>query len=70
VTIPANQKSATITGVALSAASLVLATAQENLTTVSVQAAVPNVSANSFTIELTAAVPSGASLEVGWFVIN
>jgi hypothetical protein len=69
VTIAAGNKSATVTGVALGSTSLVLATAQNLLSTVSVQAAVP-VSPTSFTINLTAAVPAGQTVTVGWFIVN
>ena len=58
----------TKTGVALTAASLVLATLQQNRAGVFVQAAVPDVSRSSFTIHLNKAV--SASTKVAWFVVN
>jgi hypothetical protein len=57
-----------VTGVALTAASLVLATLQQNLSGVYVRSAVPNVAGSSFTINLSKA-PS-ASAKVAWFVVN
>jgi hypothetical protein len=58
----------TVTGVALTTASLVLATLQQNLSGVYVRSAVPNVADSSFTINLSKA-PS-ATANVAWFVVN
>jgi hypothetical protein len=69
LTISAGKASATQTGIApLTAASLVLATVQQNLSGVYVRAAVPNVAGNSFTVYLSKA-PS-VSAKVAWFVVN
>ena len=57
-----------MTGVALTAASLVLATLQQNLSGVYVRSGVPNVAGNSFTINLSKA-PS-ASAKVARFIVN
>jgi hypothetical protein len=67
-TVAAGKSSATVTGVALTAASLVLAVVQQNLSGVYVRAAVPNVTGSSFTVYLSKA-PT-ASAKVGWFVVN
>ena len=64
----AGSSSGTVTGVALGAASLVLATLQQNLSGVYVRSAVPNVPGSSFTIHLSKAV--SASAKVAWFVVN
>ena len=58
--------SVTVTGIALSPASLVLATPPAYLAGVGVAAAVPNPGASSFTIYLTA--PVTLSFAVGWFI--
>jgi hypothetical protein len=58
----------TVTGVALTAASLVLATLQQNLSGVYVRSAVPDIPASSFTVHLSKAVTTGA--KVAWFVVN
>jgi hypothetical protein len=68
LTVAAGKSSGTVTGVALTAASLVLATLQQNLSGVYVRSAVPNVAGSSFTINLSKA-PS-ASAKVAWFVVN
>jgi hypothetical protein len=68
VTVPAGKSSVTKPGVALTAASLVLATLQQHAAGVYVLAAVPNVAGSSFTVYLSKAVP--ASTKVAWFVIN
>ena len=68
LTVAAGKSSATVTGVALSSASLVLATLQQNLSGVYVRAAVPNTTGSSFTVYLSKA-PS-ASAKVAWFVVN
>jgi hypothetical protein len=57
-----------VTGVALSSASLVLATLQQHTTGVYVVAAVPHITGSSFTVYLSKA-PS-ASTKVAWFVVN
>jgi hypothetical protein len=68
LTIKAGNSAATQTGVALTAASLVLATLQNNLPGVYVQSAVPDVSEGSFTIHLSKAAPASAT--VAWFIVN
>jgi hypothetical protein len=68
LSIAAGKSSATQTGVALAAASLVLATLQQNLAGVYVRAAVPNAGASSFTVYLSKA-PS-VSTKVAWFIVN
>ena len=55
-------------GVALTAASLVLATVQQNLSGLYVRAAVPNITASSFTVYLSKT--ASASTQVAWFVVN
>ncbi len=62
--------SATVTGLSLSSASLVFATAQNQVRDLSVQAVVPNVAAGSFTIFLSQRVPPQKTLQVGWFIAN
>jgi hypothetical protein len=68
LTIKAGASSITLTGVALAAASLILATLQNNVPGVYVQSAVPDVSEGSFTIYLSEAVT--ASTTVAWFIVN
>jgi hypothetical protein len=68
LTIGAGTSSATKTGVAITPASLVLATVQQDKPGVSVRSAVPDVTKGSFTIHQTKAVT--ASTKVAWFVIN
>jgi hypothetical protein len=68
LTVAAGKSSGTVTGVALSAASLVLATLQQNLSGVYVRSAVPNVPGSSFTVHLSKAVTASAA--VAWFVVN
>jgi hypothetical protein len=68
LTVAAGKSSATQTGVALTAASLVLAVVQQNLSGVYVRAAVPNTTGSSFTVYLSKA-PT-ASAKVAWFVVN
>ena len=68
LTVAAGSSKGTVTGVALTAASLVLATSQQNLSGVYVRCAVPNVAGSSFTINLSKA-PS-ASATVAWFIVN
>jgi hypothetical protein len=68
MTVAAGHSSATVTRVALSAASLVLATLQQHHASVSVLAAVPDVSRSSFTVYLSTTVTAPAKL--AWFVVN
>jgi hypothetical protein len=68
LTIAAGSAKGTVTGVALSSASLVLATLQQDKTGLYVRSAVPNVAGSSFTINLSKAVT--ASITVAWFVVN
>lgn len=66
--VAAGSSTVTKTGVPLTAASLVLATLQQNVAGVWVRAAVPNVSGSSFTVYLSKAVSTRT--KVGWFVVN
>jgi hypothetical protein len=68
LTVAAGKATVTRSGVALTAASLVLATLQQNVAGVYVRAAVPSVSGSSFTVYLNKAVPAGT--KVAWFVVN
>lgn len=68
LTIAAGKSAARKTGVALTSASLVLVTLQDNRPGVFVQSAVPNVSASSFTVHLSKTVT--ARTKVAWFVVN
>jgi len=68
VTVAAGQSSATKTGVALTAASLVLATLQQDRAGIWVRSVVPNVAGSSFTIHVSKPVSAGTS--VAWFVVN
>jgi hypothetical protein len=68
LTIKAGDSAVTLTGVALTAASMILATLQNDVPGVYVQSAVPDVSEGSFTIHLSKAVPT--STTVAWFVVN
>jgi hypothetical protein len=68
LTIRSGQSTATQTGIALTAASLVLAVLQQNRTGIYVQAAVPSVSASLFGVHLNKAVSS--STKVAWFIVN
>ena len=70
VSIPADKVSVTVTGVALSTASLVLATMQNSVPKVYVEAVIPNVGAGSFEILLSKKVPNGKAANVGWFIVN
>lgn len=67
-TVAANESSATVTDVALTDTSIVLATVQGDVKKVSVEGVVTDPSSSEFTIYLTNA-PT-ASLAVGWFVIG
>jgi hypothetical protein len=66
-TIPRGSKSVTVTGVSLTATSLVLATAQVAAKQY-VQSAVPDITGSQFVIKLNAATT--ADLPVAWFVVN
>jgi hypothetical protein len=67
-TVAANKTSVTVTEVALTDTSMVLATVQGNVKKVSVEGVVVDPGASQFTIHLTKA-PT-ASLSVAWFVIG
>lgn len=69
VSIAAGKTSATVSGVPMTSASLVLATVQNNAG-VSVAFATPSVSAHSLMISLNKAVPVGKTAKVAWFVVN
>jgi hypothetical protein len=60
--------SVTVTGVALTAASMILATPQGKVSGVAVEGVVPDVTAGSFTIYLTKAVK--VALPIAWFIID
>jgi len=68
LTVAAGSSKVTKTGVALTSASLVLATLQQDVAGVWVRSAVPNVTAKSFTVHLSKAV--SATAKVAWFVVN
>jgi hypothetical protein len=68
VTVAAGSSKVTKTGVALTAASLVLATLQQDVPGVWVRSAVPNSAGSSFTVHLNKAAP--ASTKIAWFVVN
>ena len=70
VNIAAPAKSAVVSGVALTASSLVLATLQNKLGGVMVASAVPNVAGSSFTVNLNKAPGTGKTAVVAWFVVN
>jgi hypothetical protein len=70
VSIAAGKTTATITGVVLSASSLVLANLQNSLSGVYVVAVVTDVSGSKFEIYLSKAVPSGKTAHVGGLVVN
>ncbi len=67
-TVAAGKSSAVVSSVDLSAKSLVLVTPQKNVAGVYVQAAVPNVTAKTVTVNLNKAVP--ASYPVAWMIIE
>jgi hypothetical protein len=69
-TIAAGKVSATVANVSLTAASLVLATLQNSIKKVYVEAVVPNVTGSSFELILSKAVPAGHTAKIGWFVVN
>ena len=63
------RSSVKVTGVALTANSLVLATIQSNNAPgVSIESAVPNVAGSSFTLNLSQPVTKG--VKVAWFIVN
>jgi hypothetical protein len=68
--IVAGQRSATQTGVSLSSSSLVLATIQNDISGLWIEAVVPNVAQSSFTMFLSRHVPQGNTVTVGWFIVN
>src|SRR5712691_6341306 len=68
LTVAAGSSTVTKTGVALTAASLVLATLQQDVPGVWVRSAVPNVAGSSFTVHLSKAV--SAATKLAWFVVN
>lgn len=68
LTVVAGKASATKTVVALTSASLVRATLQQDRAGVWVRSVVPKVSAGSFTVHLSKAV--SARTTVAWFVVN
>lgn len=68
LTVAAGKSAVTKTGVALTAASLVRATLQQDVAGVWVRSAVPDVAGSSFTVHLSQAV--AASPKVAWFMMN
>ncbi len=69
--VDATKSSVTVRKVGLTKSSLVLATLQgAQVAGVWVQSVTQDVSAGSFKIILSAAVPSGESVKIGWFVVN
>jgi len=68
ITVPAGQSSATATGVSLTSTSLVMATMQQRRAGISIEAAVPDTAASSFTVHLSKAVSSDTV--VAWFIVN
>jgi hypothetical protein len=68
LTIAANQRSVTKTGIRVDAGTLVLATLQQNRPGVWIQSAVPHAAGDSFTIRLNKVVAS--AITVGWFLVN
>lgn len=68
LTVPAGQASATKTGIALSSASLVLATMQQRRAGVHLEAVVPDPANSRFRVHLNKPVP--ANTKVAWFVIR
>jgi hypothetical protein len=67
--IPGSAKSVTVSSVSLRAASLVLATLQNDVG-VSVDSAIPDVGGSKITINLNKSVPNGKTAKVAWFVVN
>ena len=70
LTMHAGKSSVTHTGVTLTSTSLVLASLQNNIPGVYVEAVVPSVSGKSFEIVLSKKVPSEMTAKVAWFVVN
>lgn len=70
VMVVAAKSTVTVSGVALSASSLVLANLQNSVPGVFVEGVVPNVTKRSFQIILSEAVPAGSKAKVAWFVVN
>jgi len=68
ITVAAGSSKVTKTGVALTAASLVLATLHQDVPGVWVRSAVPDSAGSSFTVHLNKAAP--ASTKIAWFVVN
>jgi hypothetical protein len=68
--IPAGKSSATVSASPLTDTSLILATPQNSISGLYVQAVIPNVTAGTFKIVLSKAVPSGDAAKVGWFIVN
>lgn len=66
--VPAGADLITVTGPAIGAASMVVATVQQDKPGVAVRAAVPDPAAGSFTVHLTRSSPTETA--VAWFVIN
>jgi hypothetical protein len=69
ITISYPNKTAQVSGLALTPSSIALATLQ-NSVGVHVTAAIPNVSSGTVTIMLSRVPPSGKPAIVGWFVID
>jgi hypothetical protein len=70
LTMHAGKTSVTHTGVTLTSTSLVLASLQNSIPGVYVEAVVPSVSGKSFEIFLPKKVPSGVTAKVAWFIVN
>jgi hypothetical protein len=68
LTIKAGGTSGTKTGVTLTAASLVLATPQNDVSGAAIRSAVPDVKTGSFTVHL--AKPVAQSVTIAWFIVN
>jgi len=56
--------------VSLTSSSLVLATLQNLVKGVYVEAVIPDVGTSSFEIVLSKAAPKGDTVNVGWFIVN
>src|SRR6266540_3436659 len=68
LTVPAGQNYATVSGVSLTSASLVLATVQSTGGNAYVKQAVPNVAGSSFTVYLDKS--HNVPVPVAWFIVN
>jgi hypothetical protein len=68
LTIKAGHTSATKTGLTLTAASLILATPQNDVTGAAIRSAVPNAKAGSFTVHLVK--PVTGQVTIAWFIVN